>query len=76
MNEETKKIMLVGDIRKALNNLCEATGHDFSLYIPNKEAQQDYEALEAKYTAFYELPIQERLYASGMSTPPNKKEDK
>lgn len=68
MNDETRKFLLVGEIRKALNELCEATGHDFALYIPNKEAQADYEALEKAYSDFYDLPIQERLYASGMAT--------
>ncbi len=72
MNDEYKKIMLVGDIRKALNELCEVTGHNYSLYIPDKTAQKDYEVLEAKYTAFYELPLQERLYVSGMSAKPRK----
>ena len=71
MNDETKAIMIVGDIRKALNELCEHTGLDYSLYIPDKKAEQAYVKLEEAYDNFYRLPIKERLYASGMATPPN-----
>lgn len=69
MNEETKAIMLVGNIRKALNELCKYTGLGYSLYIPDKEAEEAYVKLEQAYDDFYKLPLQERLYASGMSTP-------
>jgi hypothetical protein len=72
MNEKTKNLMLVGEIRKALNELCAVLGHDYSLYIPTEQARIDYEALEKDYTDFYELPLQERFYESGMSTKPAK----
>ena len=70
MNKKTQKIMLVGKIRQALNELVEMTGHEYSLYIPTDEARIAYEALEKEYTDFYELPLQERLYVSGMSKRP------
>jgi hypothetical protein len=71
MNEETKAIMLVGSIRKALNELCEYTGLDYSLYIPDREAEEAYVKLEEAYTEFFKLPLQERLYKSGMSVKEN-----
>lgn len=68
MNEETKAIMIVGDIRKALKELCDYTGLDYALYIPDKKAENAYLELENAYDNFYKLPIQERLYKSGMAT--------
>jgi len=76
MDEEVKRFMLVGHIRKALNDLCEATGRDYSLYIPNKEAKEIYEALEKQYSDFYKLPIQERLYRSGMAKREEQSDDR
>ena len=45
MNEGTKAIMLVGDVRK-MNELCAYTGLDYSLYIPDKKAEEVYTKLE------------------------------
>lgn len=71
MNEGTKAIMLVGDVRKALNELCAYTGLDYSLYIPDKKAEEVYTKLEKAYDDFYKLSVQERLYKSGMVTKPS-----
>ena len=75
MNQETKNAMLVGHIRKALNELRAVLGHDYSLYIPTEQARIDYEALEKDYSDFYDLPLQERLYKSGMSTRPESEKE-
>lgn len=67
MNEATKQLMIVGDVREALNKLANHLGCDPQLILP-QDALIQWQNLEKQYEEFYKLPIQERLYKSGLAT--------
>jgi len=69
MNKSTKNIMIVGDMREALNKLTDYLGEQIKIEMSQK-ALKKFQALEKQYDDFYKLPLQERLYESGMSKRP------
>lgn len=75
MNEETKELMIVGQVREALSAMQNYLGCEIEVIIPTPKVLKRWEELERKYDDFYKLPLQERLYKSGMSTPSDKAQE-
>lgn len=73
MNNEVKDLMLVGQVREALNEMAHMLGCDPQLMLP-QDALIQWNNLEVEYDKFYLLPLQERLYRSGLATPSNNKD--
>lgn len=66
------EIQLFIDANKGLEAIEKLTGEmpSLSLVIVGKEAREKWNATAKMTDDFYALPIQERLYASGMATQP------
>ena len=66
MNKETKQLMVVGEIREALNKLEIILKAGVSITMPITK-QKEWEELNKQYDAFYELSLVDRLVASGIN---------
>lgn len=69
MNEETKTIMVVGEVREALNHMSEVLRVEgITLVISDNAALERWHELQKQYDDFYKLSVPERLEKSGMAS--------
>lgn len=67
MNKEVETLMIVGEVREAMNKMANYLGCDPLIQLP-QDALISWQNLEKQYDDFYKLDLQERFYKSGMAT--------
>lgn len=73
-----EEIMLFNEGWRGLEAIEKLTGEKpaLGMVIVKKRARDKWNAVQEKAEKFYKLPMQERLYRSGMATPPHLKRKK
>ena len=54
------EVMMIGSLRKSLNDISEKLGINLTVQIPESKAEQ-FNELQQKYDSFYEMPLEDRI---------------
>lgn len=54
------EVMMIGSLRKSLNDISDKLGINLTIQIPESQAEQ-FNELQRKYDSFYEMPLEDRI---------------
>lgn len=54
------EVMIIGSLRKSLNDISDKLGINLTIQIPESQAEQ-FEELQQKYDNFYAMPLEDRI---------------
>ena len=58
--KDFEEVMMIGSLRKSLNDISENLGTNLTIQVPESKAEQ-FKELQRKYDSFYEMPLEDRI---------------